>query len=533
MLADVSIDDPHFVPQARIRELMPVSDLPAYRTMVRSIDPNSLARHSTEIESLMRAFGRQRQYFLDLFGRRECRALCSGTNWRAIRDRLVAEKYKSAYGLQARQWKMALQTSAATINNYWRLAQTNALARIRRKPWFATLNKLEQRYVNRLLGSLSTDFFAVMDGRMPRVFADTAKEKIASRKGLCQVIRRTVRSVMGRKPCHGKDASVWFDCDCYTAKPCGEGVVLSLMTMTPGKRMTLIVKGTVPVKSTIRLVKKSDGTIDLHVQKSLSKSDIRPVESMPAPQGMLSVRTFDTGFTEVFVDDAGNRFGVELGVKLISYADYLDRKLKERNRLYARAQKAGKAKRRRMLRCNLGKKKFEREVNRIRVEIKNIVNEAINRVLKQSPAQVYALEDLSHRFTFDGVYSKKVRNMLSKWVRGTIKDRLLFKTACAGVQVVFVPAAYSSQHCPECGYTSRENRSGDRFECKHCGYKAHADQNGAWNLLMRVKDSEYKRYMSKDAIRALERRRYEAWCRAREEEPLPTTVNRKRLNKAA
>ena len=164
MLADVSIDDPHFVPQARIRELMPVSDLPAYRTMVRSIDPNSLARH----------------------GRRECRALCSGTNWRAIRDRLVAEKYKSAYGLQARQWKMALQTSAATINNYWRLAQTNALARIRRKPWFATLNKLEQRYVNRLLGSLSTDFFAVMDGRMPRVFADTAKETIASRKGLCQ-----------------------------------------------------------------------------------------------------------------------------------------------------------------------------------------------------------------------------------------------------------------------------------------------------------------------------------------------------------
>ena len=93
MLADVSIDDPHFVPQARIRELMPVSDLPAYRTMVRSIDPNSLARHRSEIESLMQAFGRQRQYFLDLFGRRECRALCSGTNWRAILDRLVAEKY--------------------------------------------------------------------------------------------------------------------------------------------------------------------------------------------------------------------------------------------------------------------------------------------------------------------------------------------------------------------------------------------------------------------------------------------------------
>ena len=50
---------------------------------------------------------------------------------------------------------------------------------------------------------------------------------------------------------------------------------------------------------------------------------------------------------------------------------------------------------------------------------------------------------------------------------------------------------------------------------------------------MRVKDPEYKRYMSKDAIRALERRQYEAWCRAREEEPLPATANRKRLSKAA
>ena len=54
--------------------------------------------------------------------------------------------------------------------------------------------------------------------------------------------------------------------------------------------------------------------------------------------------------------------------------------------------------------------------------------------------------------------------------------------------MVFVPAAYSSQHCPQCGYTARDNRQGDRFECKHCGHKAQADQNGALNLLLRVND---------------------------------------------
>ena len=97
----------------------------------------------------------------------------------------------------------------------------------------------------------------------------------------------------------------------------------------------------------------------------------------------------------------------------------------------ARAQKAGKAKRRRMLRCNLGSKKFTKELQRIRTEIQNTVNKALNDILKQSPAQVYALEDLSHRFTFEGKYSRKVRNLLSKWVRGMIKDRFLFKASKA------------------------------------------------------------------------------------------------------
>ena len=90
----------------------------------------------------------------------------------------------------------------------------------------------------------------------------------------------------------------------------------------------------------------------------------------------------------------------------------------------ARAQKAGKAKRRRMLRCNLGSKTFTKELQRIRTEIQNTVNKALNDILKQSPAQVYALEDLSHRFTFEGKYSRNVRNLLSKWVRGAIKGQV-------------------------------------------------------------------------------------------------------------
>ena len=532
-MQQTELADLHFVDAKRIKELGNAAELPAYRTMVRCLDETSVEKIREQLEALLRAFGKERQHFIDLLFTRDHRAFCIGNRWRKLRDTLVMEKYRSSYGLQARHWKMALQTAAATVSNYWRLVQANALSRIRRKDWFARLNKLEQRYVYFLLGSLSEDFFTMLDGKCPSVVTDTEKESVASRKGLCKAMVRTIHDEQGKRPKHGRDASVWFDCSCYKAVVVGEQVRLDLMSLTPGVRLTIYVKGSVPVSSTLKLVKHPDGTMALHVQKSMSKADIRPIDSPKASRGKLYCRALDLGFTEVATDDAGNRFGTYLGEKLTGYAQYLDAKLKERNKLMARAQKAGKAKRRRMLRCNLGSKKFTKELQRIRTEIQNTVNKALNDILKQSPAQVYALEDLSHRFTFEGKYSRKVRNLLSKWVRGTIKERFLFKAAKAGAQVVFVPAAYSSQHCPECGYTAIENRKGEHFECKHCGYKAQADQNGAQNLLLRVNDPEYRRYMTKEAVKKLERGRYEAWCKSRQEEPIKEASNKKRLKKAA
>ena len=77
------------------------------------------------------------------------------------------------------------------------------------------------------------------------------------------------------------------------------------------------------------------------------------------------------------------------------------------------------------------------------------------------------------------------------------------------------------------------NPVANAVECKHCGHKAQADQNGALNLLLRVNDPEYRRYMTKEAVKKLERGRYEAWCKSRQEEPIKETSNKKRLKKAA
>lgn len=81
MLTDQDcLADPHFVSQDRIRELGTVSELPSYRTMVRAIEPGEIEQHREEIESLLAAFGKQRQYFIDFLWQREHRVFCIGNN---------------------------------------------------------------------------------------------------------------------------------------------------------------------------------------------------------------------------------------------------------------------------------------------------------------------------------------------------------------------------------------------------------------------------------------------------------------------
>jgi len=56
----------------------------------------------------------------------------------------------------------------------------------------------------------------------------------------------------------------------------------------------------------------------------------------------------------------------------------------------------------------------------------------------------------------------------------------------AGVPVIFVNPAYSSQECAECGHTSRLNRvSQALFTCRSCGVVAHADRNASRVLARR------------------------------------------------
>jgi putative transposase len=69
---------------------------------------------------------------------------------------------------------------------------------------------------------------------------------------------------------------------------------------------------------------------------------------------------------------------------------------------------------------------------------------------------------------------------------GALQTRTEQKARKAGAQVLYVPAAHSSQECPACHTTDPASRlSRGRFVCTSCGHAGHADVKAAITILER------------------------------------------------
>ena len=118
------------------------------------------------------------------------------------------------------------------------------------------------------------------------------------------------------------------------------------------------------------------------------------------------------------------------------------------------------------------------------------------RILDTHPHACIGLEDLSgirdrRKRTHGKKATKRQRRAnrhASKWAFAELHGLLAYKAALAGSLCIKVDADYTSQACPRCGYTSRENRPGQGllFVCQQCGYTLHADLVGARNIALRT-----------------------------------------------
>ncbi|XKK64654.1 transposase [Streptomyces sp. ARC32] len=81
---------------------------------------------------------------------------------------------------------------------------------------------------------------------------------------------------------------------------------------------------------------------------------------------------------------------------------------------------------------------------------------------------------------------KPQRVTLHSWAFAQLGEFIAYKARRAGVPVVHVDPAHTSQTCCECGHVDRKNRVDQAlFICRNCGVVAHADRIASHNIAQR------------------------------------------------
>ncbi|MFE6752402.1 RNA-guided endonuclease InsQ/TnpB family protein [Streptomyces sp. NPDC057684] len=175
--------------------------------------------------------------------------------------------------------------------------------------------------------------------------------------------------------------------------------------------------------------------------------------------------------------------GVDLGIENIATASTgylaagrgLNRYRKRQLVLRAKLQKKRTKSAKRRLKAR-ARKEARHAANTNHVIAKTIVTEA-----ERTSAGI-ALEELK------GIRQrvrlrKPQRVTIHSWAFAQLGDFIVYKARRAGVPVVYVDPAYTSQQCCECGHTDKKNRASQAlFTCRNCGVVAHADRNASHNI---------------------------------------------------
>ena len=214
--------------------------------------------------------------------------------------------------------------------------------------------------------------------------------------------------------------------------------------------------GHTPTSAT--LVKRRDGTFFLHVQVKIHA---------PSPQTTHGTLGVDLGQRRVAVDSDGGIYEGTAVQRLRSRSHKIRRTLQRKGTLGAK---------------RLLKRLSGREQRHMR-HINHMISKQLVETAQTTKRQI-ALENL------EGIRQRtKVRKAQRyqhhSWAFLQLRQFVTYKAQTAGIPVVLVDPAYTSQTCHCCG--TRGHRSGLKFVCTTCGV-FDADLNGAKNVAARGAD---------------------------------------------
>jgi len=214
------------------------------------------------------------------------------------------------------------------------------------------------------------------------------------------------------------------------------------------------------------LVKRKDGSYSIQIC----------VETEPyPPQRTDRVLGVDLGRTDIAHTSEGDNWN---GQQLNRIRDHYS---KLRAALQRKASKGTRSSRRR---CRQLLQRLSGKERRFQAWVNHRISKAIVSRAKATNSAL-ALEDLTgiRERVNQQPRSKTERRRANSWAFYQLRQFLEYKARVAGVSLVLVPPAYTSQTCHRCLHIhpdpAQSYRSGKQFKCGHCGWEGDADLNGA------------------------------------------------------
>lgn len=211
------------------------------------------------------------------------------------------------------------------------------------------------------------------------------------------------------------------------------------------------------------------GQADLILQDSIFYLMLVVEVPETTPHDTTEYLGIDLGVKNIAVDSSGE---IHSGAKLNALR-HRHRKL--RAKLQSKCTKSAK----RLL------KKRKRKERRMATDVNHCISKKVVQKAQRHNLGI-ALEDLSG-IRKNTVVRKHQRSKHSSWAFYQLKQFIQYKAIIAGVKVVCVDPAYTSQTCPICKHISKSNRKSQSiFICQNCGHTDHADIIAAQNVSVRA-----------------------------------------------
>ncbi|MGY4611392.1 putative transposase [Thermostichus sp. MS-CIW-38] len=222
------------------------------------------------------------------------------------------------------------------------------------------------------------------------------------------------------------------------------------------------------------LVKRKDGSY--YIQICVEKKP-------PKQQDTDKVIGVDFGRTDIAHTSEGDNWN---GQQLNRVRDHYSRLRAVLQRKASKGTRSSRRRCRELLQRLSGKER--RFQSRQRCVAKTWVNHRISKAIvsrAKATNSAIALEDLTgiRERVNQQPRSKTERRRANSWAFYQLRQFLEYKARVAGVSLILVPPAYTSQTCHRCLHIhpdpAQSYRSGKSFKCGHCGWEGDADLNGA------------------------------------------------------